>query len=83
MMNNNLPTLTFATEEDASAWMYNTLNESFDNEGVPCMDDYTFAFKSDPEGMAKFDDIQRCCGVFISEVIVDGRPAQIGCSYDH
>jgi len=76
-MTNAIP--TFATVTEANDWMGAAIADE------DCVDGYRFAFDDDAEAVAKYDAIHSngCCGFFDAAIIVDGRPAMIGCNYGH
>lgn len=79
MMTNSPAVPTFATQEEASEWMYSTL------EGEEYFDSERFAFDDDAAAVGEYEAIRdgSCCGFFDETIIVDGRPARIGCNFGH
>ena len=72
----NLP--SFQSEADAFDWMEEQVDD-------PCQDNERFAYQDDEVAMANYDHKQStgCCGFFDARIIIDGRPALIGCNYGH
>lgn len=70
--------LTFATREEAEEWMGREVDD-------PCVDNERYAYLDDDLARARYYDQQDqgCCGFFDADIIVDGRPAMIGCNYGH
>jgi hypothetical protein len=68
----------FGTREEAEAWMFADVDDS-------AIDNVRFAFVDDREAMLQYEEHQRqgCCGFFDTEVLVDGKPAMIGCNFGH
>lgn len=75
----NVP--SFATEDEAFAWMYQNLED----EDERCIDNGRFAFVDDDAAMTEFDRRANdgCCGSCEYTIVVDGRLAVIGCNYGH
>jgi hypothetical protein len=73
----NQDTPTFKTKTEAMVWMIDKELEYNDN--------FRFCFLDDPAGRTEYEyrRNQGCCGYFDAEIIVDGRPAKIGCNYGH
>jgi hypothetical protein len=71
------PLPQFATKDEAFKWLY--------AKELEYMDNTRFCFTDDPAGVSEYEEIKRggCCGYFDAEIIVAGRPAQIGCNYGH
>ena len=72
---------SFATKEDAFAWMYDDL----DSQDEHCTDNSRFAFCDDEAEIANYESIRDtgCCGYYDSMVMVGGRKAVVGCNYGH
>ena len=70
--------MNFESEEAASAWMSETVDDA-------CQDNYRFAYADDPKAVAEYNEIQSygCCGEFDADITINGREAMIGCNYGH
>jgi hypothetical protein len=70
--------VTFESPADAIEWAAEQVDD-------PCVDNMRFAFIDDEIAMNKYDAAKRngCCGFFDEDVIVDGRPAMVGCNFGH
>lgn len=70
--------LVFASEAEAAQWMYDTIDDS-------CNDNYRFAYEYDDKAVLAYDEAidEGCCGKFDAEIIVNGHHAMIGCNYGH
>jgi hypothetical protein len=68
----------FETEQDAWDWMYEQVDDPF-------TDNTRFAYQDEPSSIALYEQIRQngCCGSFDCNIVVAGRPAQIGCNYGH
>lgn len=68
----------FASVDDAIEWAVTNVDD-------PCVDNIRFSFIDDDEAMNKYGIAQDngCCGFFDEEVIVNGKPAIVGCNYGH
>lgn len=68
----------FNTCEDAEEWMVDKIDDL-------CIDNLRFAYQDDPEALYLYEELrdEGCCGSFDEDIIVDGKPAQIGCNYGH
>jgi hypothetical protein len=71
----------FATKEEALDWMY----EGFERDDERCIDNERFAFLDDSKAVNEYENIKEggCCGFYDVEIVVDGRPAIMGCNYGH
>jgi hypothetical protein len=70
---------SFETESEAGDWMDNYLKDE------NCKDNYRFAFADNYWEMVYYEAQQDdgCCGYFDKKILVQGRPAWIGCNYGH
>lgn len=69
---------SFKSKEEAFVWVDDTVEDD-------CIDNYRFAFKDDKVALDRYEDQKNdgCCGFFDRDVMVDGRPAMVGCNYGH
>lgn len=74
----NRPAPSFATEAEAFEWLFGMVDD-------PCIDNERFAYLDDDAALAKYDEaiLHGCCGQDDYEVVVNGRPATIGCNSGH
>ena len=77
-----LPALPeFATPEEAYEW----LNNKMDADEEECVDNIRFSFLDDEAGMQAYTAAQEdgCCGFLDVDILVECRPATIGCNFGH
>ena len=76
-MNTPIPP-TFATEQDAFAWMRAEVDD-------PCVDNERLAYHDDADARRDYANQVNtgCCGFFDRAVVIAGRAADIGCNYGH
>lgn len=72
---------SFFTETEAHAWLKKTLND----ENEYCLDNRRFTFLDDHVALQAYEEKREnhCCGRRDRAVLVDGRPALVGCNYGH
>ena len=77
-MNKNTLKLEFKTKTEALDWMKEEINDS-------CIDNERFAYIDNSNDIKEYNlKIKNgCCGFFDKEILVDGKPAMIGCNYGH
>lgn len=48
-------------------------------------DNWRAAFLDDPAGMSDYEATREggCCGSYDLDVLINGRPARVGCNYGH
>ena len=62
----------------AIGWMYSTVDD-------PYTDNLRYCFLDNPEQVKEYKKRQKkgCCGCFDEKVLVNSRPAMVGCNYGH
>lgn len=68
----------FINSQAARYWMHDQIDDC-------CIDKHRFAYLDRPAQLKRYERIQSegCCGFFDKIVIVNGRPAKIGCNFGH
>jgi hypothetical protein len=72
------PIPTFRTEQDALDWLCEEVDD-------PYIDNGRIGYPDDPESMAAYEKAKAdgCCGSSDEDVVINGRPAIVGCNFGH